>query len=539
MPTGSNTSARLAGVTPRARPTNLLLILALAVVTALAYTPVLRAGFVWDDDFMVTQNPRLRSWQGLSEIWFSPGATLQYYPMTFTAWWVQYQLWGLAPLGYHVVNVLLHAANSAVLWLVLRRLGIAGAWMAAAVFAVHPVHVESVAWISELKNVLSGFLYLLAALAYLTWALGERAAPHLYALALLCCAGALLSKTVTCTLPVALFLIVWWRRGRLVPSDVVALLPFVVVSGAAALHAAWLERHYVGAAGDEWVLTFADRCLIAGRALWFYAAKIVWPANLSFIYERWTLDPQDWRQWVFPVSAVAALGTLAALRRWSALVAVLFFVVTVSPALGFVDFYPMRFSFVADHFQYLASIGLITLLVSLVAVGSGRLPPVARCALIALVVASLAHVAARQARVYETAETLWRATIAQSPSAWMAHNNLGLVLYESGRLPEAEDSFRTTLRLRPGYPEAIYNLGNVLAGRGLLREAAEQYEAALRIDDRFARVHNNLGNVRVLLGEVEEGRRHYERALALDPDYADARRNLAILDQRRRPGRAE
>ncbi len=516
---------------------------ALVALTVLAYLPALRAGFVWDDDLHVTQNEVLRTWHGLVDIWLRPGAILQYYPLTHTSWWIQYHLWGLAPLGYHLVNVLLHGASAAVLWLVLRRLCVPGAWLAAAVFALHPVHVESVAWVTELKNVQSGFFYLLALLGFLRWGLADDAEPgggrRVYAASFLCFVCAVLSKSVTCTLPAAVALALWWKRGRLAPGQVVALAPLAVMSVAAgALTASW-ERRYVGAVGAEWTLSLPERCLVAGRALWFYAAKLAWPVELAFIYPRWTLDPHAGWQWLFPLGAVAVLVALAALRRRlgpAPLVAALYFVVTLGPALGFVDFYPMRFSFVADHFQYLASIGLLTLLVAAGTVATARISPTARGSLAGVVLATLGVLVWRQAGVYRTPETLWRATLAKTPSAWMAHNNLGLVLQGEGRSEEAAEHYREATRLRPTYPEALYNLGNVLAAEGRLAEAEAPYERALALDDGFAAAHNNLGNVLVMEGKIEEGKRHYRRALEINPEYADARRNLAVADEWR--GRA-
>ncbi len=511
---------------------------ALVALTVLAYLPALRGGFIWDDDLHVTQNQLLRTWQGLVDIWLTPGAILQYYPLTHTSWWVQYHLWGLAPLGYHLVNVLLHGVSAAVLWRVLRRLAVPGAWMAAAVFALHPVQVESVAWVTELKNVQSGFFYLLALLGYLRWGLADDAEPaggrRIYALSFLSFACAVLSKSVTCTLPAAVALILWWKRGRLAPGQVVALVPLAAVSVAAGVLTAWWERHYVGAAGEDWALSLPERCLVAGRALWFYAAKLVWPFELAFTYPRWTLDPYAWWPWLFPLGAVTVLLALAALRRRlgpAPLVAALYYVVTLGPALGFVDVYPMRYSFVADHFQYLASIGLITLLVAAGTVTTERILPTARLPLGGVLLASLGVLVWHQASVYETPERLWRATLAKTPSAWMAHNNLGLLLQGEGRLEEAAEHYHEAVRIRPAYPEALYNLGNVLATEGRLAEAEAQYERALALDDGFAAAHNNLGNVLVMEGKVEEGKRHYRQALEINPGYADARRNLTVADE--------
>jgi hypothetical protein len=264
-------------------------VVALVTMTALAYLPAMRGGFIWDDDFHVTQNRLLRTWDGLRAIWLEPGAMLQYYPLTHTTLWLEWRLWELAPAGYHAVNVVLHAANASLLWLVLSHLAVPGAWVAAAVFALHPVHAESVAWITEIKNVQSGLFYLLAGLAYLHHALpvrGEASRRGLYFLALGCYACAILSKTVTCTLPVTLLLCLWWKRERLGPGDLRPLLPFLAVGAAAGAVTLLLERRLVGAQGEDWTFSALDRCLIAGRALWFYLGKLVLPTGLSFVYPR-------------------------------------------------------------------------------------------------------------------------------------------------------------------------------------------------------------------------------------------------------------
>jgi tetratricopeptide (TPR) repeat protein len=512
--------------------------LALVGITTLAYGPAFRAGFVWDDDVHVTRNEAIRSWRGLADIWRTPGTIVQYYPLTHTIWWVQYHLWGVAPRGYHGVNVLLHGVNAILVWLVLRRLRVPGAWIAAAVFALHPVHVESVAWVSELKNVQSGFFYLLALLAALRWLHPEEedtpASTCMYALSLLCFVAAVLSKSVTITLPVVLALLLWWRNGRLERGQVVALVPLAAVCVPAAALTVWMEHHYVGAIGDEWALSLPGRFLVAGRAPWFYAAKLAWPSRLSFVYPRWTIDPSAWSQWLFPLAGLATLAALIALRHRlgrAPLAAALCFVVTLGPALGFVDVYPMRYSFVADHFQYLASIAPIALLVAGGTLAMRRLHRATGRALAAALLGALGVLAWQRAAVFETAEALWRDTLAKNPSAWMAHNNLGLQLQAEQRLNEAAEHYREAMRLRPNYPEAIYNLGNVLAAEGRLSEAEAQYEAALGLDDRFAAVHNNLGNILVMQGRIDDGKRQYRRAIELDPDYAEARRNLSIAEQ--------
>ncbi len=539
---------------------------AVAVAAIVAYLPVLRAGFVWDDDSYVTANAALRTLDGLRRIWLEPGAVAQYYPLTFTTLWLEYRAWGLAPLGYHLSNVLLHALASVLLWRVLLRLDVPGAALGAALFALHPVHVESVAWVTERKNVLSGVFYLGAALAYLRWALPRACEPpagwRMYAAALGCFVAALLAKTVTCTLPVALLVVVWWKRGRLRAADILPLAPVLVAGIAAGLGTAWLERMHVGARGAAWDLSLADRILIAGRAVWFYLWSLVWPVRLTFIYPRWTIDAGVWWQWVFPLAALAALGGLWAARGRIGLgpfVAALFFGITLGPALGFVDVYPMRYSFVADHFQYLASIGPLALAAALATRVRWQERRLAAGAVLAL----LAVLTWRQTLAYADAETLWRDTLAKNPGATMAHVNLGVLLQQAGRLDEAaaaferalvlepdaadghlnlanvrhaqgrtaeaEAGFRAALRLDPGNAAAHLNLANTLAARGALADAVPLYERALALRPRYADAHNNLANVLAMQGRTEEAVPHWEAALAIDPGYAEAHRNLALV----------
>ncbi len=341
------------------------------LLTVVAYLPALRGGFIWDDDSYVTQNPALRSLAGLVAIWLKPGATYQYYPLVFTSFWAEYHLWGLQPFGYHLVNVFLHAVNAVLLWRVLRRLEVAGAWWIAAIFALHPVNVESVAWVTERKNTLSGLFYLLAALAWLrfrplTAKVTARAPDWRYywlAFGFIVCA--LFSKTVTLSLPAVLLLLIWWKTGRLEKRDALTLTPWFVLGAASGFMTRWMEQQLVRG-GAEWDLSFVQRCLLAGRALWFYAGKLFWPAHLTFIYPRWEIDAGAAWQYSFPLGIAAVLVALWFFRARigkGPLAAVLFFGITLAPALGFANVYPFRYSYVADHFQYLASIGLIALAV--------------------------------------------------------------------------------------------------------------------------------------------------------------------------------
>ena len=508
-----------------------LLVAALLAAVALAYQPAWNGGLLWDDAAHLTRAD-LRSWRGLWRIWSEPGATQQYYPLLHSAFWLQHRIFGDALVGYHLVNLALHAAAAVLAALALRRLSVPGAFLAAAIFALHPVQVESVAWITEQKNTLSAVLYLGAALAWLRFEETRRARTWLLSLALF--ALALCSKTVTATLPAALLLIHWWRRGR--PSwrrDVLPLVPFLALGAAAGSFTAWAERRLVGAEGAAFDLTPVERVLVAGRAAWFYLGKLAWPADLVFIYQRWTPSQRVWWQYLYPAAALALLAFLwARRRRWpGTLAGTLFFLGTLFPALGFFDVYPFLFSYVADHFQYLASLGIV----ALAAAGAARLLERwrlwGRPAGHALCLAGLGVLAAltwRQSHLYADRETLYRATLRGNPGCWMAWNNLAGSLLARGATEEALPLVRQALALRPDYPEAENNLGLALDGAGLPDEAIRHFRRALELDPSYPEAHNNLGFALAGRGELDEAIDHYRQALRGDPGRAGVHYNLAM-----------
>ncbi len=511
---------------------------ALFVMTIIAYVPALGAGYIWDDNMYVTGNALLRSVGGLWDIWVKVGATPQYYPLVFTTFWIEHQLWGQSAAGYHVVNVLLHAGGAALLWMALRRLAVPGAWLAAAVFALHPVHVESVAWITERKNVLSGVLYLSAFLAYLRFADldgrmqdGRKEWKH-YGVALAFFIGALLSKTVTATLPAALCLALWWKRGRLRWSDVWPLLPMFAIGLGMSAVTAMLERTQVGAAGPDWDLSIVERLLIAGRAIWFYAESLVLPMNLTFIYPRWTIDAGDWWQYLFPLGAAAlVLGLIAVRGRLGngPLVAILFFGGTLLPALGFINIYPMKFSFVADHFQYLASIGIIALLAAGAAVWTRRVPMAIRLTAAGCVLVTLGTATYRQSRIYKNVETLWTDTLAKNDQAWIAHDNLSEWMLHQGKFEKAIEHAKSSLWLRPDNDVPHNNMGLALESLKQFDAALEEYRKAVAAQPRQARARLNMASLLLRLNDTAEAEKQYRLALADAPQFADGHYNFAVF----------
>jgi len=676
------------------------------LATFIVYHPALHGDLLWDDAGHVTR-PDLQSFAGLGRIWFEIGATQQYYPVLHSAFWLEHRLWGDSALGYHLLNVLLHATAACLFAFVLRRLldgyrcragspdpampgskagsgdpalqlpaaagsslatdhrpqagflrPLAGAeWLAAGLFALHPVCVESVAWISEQKNTLSAVFYLAAALAYLRFdscgrgaltprgggigALAPRgegtpptnggdappsarwfdrgegaAAPsarakRAYALATVLFFLALLTKTVTATLPAALLVIFWWRRGRIEwRRDVMPLLPWFVLGAGSGLFTAHFERELIGAQGADFSLNVIERGLLAGRVFWFYLAQLVWPANLIFIYPRWTIDAAQWWQWLF---LAAALGLLAALvlagrrhsvaeagrlgrlshslgahpapnetltrsatfrvRARAALAALLLFGGTLFPVLGFFNVYPFIYSYVADHFQYLAGLPIFALaaagLMTALYGSRGRSPhPIAAAvtppvspnggnregraglrpassralegrsetgptatpasiryvspAVVLTLLATLAILTWRQAGMYRDAVTLYETTLARNPAAWMAHNNLAIEFVKAGREAAAIAHYEAVLKLRPDYPQAENNLGDALVRLDRAAEAIPHFERAIQLESRYAVAHRSLGMALAMTGRTEEAVAHFAQAVQIQPTYAEA-----------------
>jgi tetratricopeptide (TPR) repeat protein len=518
---------KAAKVTPPSRPDHRWDIAKAALLFAaalIAYLPALHGAFITDDDDHVTA-PALRSLHGLWLIWSKPGATMQYWPFLHSAFWVEHRLWGDAVEGYHLINVLLHVTAALLVVAIMRRLGLPGPWLAGYLWALHPVCVQSVAWISEQKTTLSTVFYLASAFVYLDFDKSRRTSRYFLALGLF--ALALTSKSVTATLPAALLVIFWWRNGRLNWKwDIRPLVPWLALGAAYGLFTSWVERQFIGAVGPDFAMTLAAHCLLAARVVWFYACKLLWPAGLAFFYPRWTVDSAQAWQYLPAVGLLAAAGAalwLATRGRRGPLAALLLFCGTLVPVLGFLNVYPFLFSYVFDHFQYLASLYLMAPLASCLALLVSRVPPPARrpaWAGLAALVAVLAALSWRQSGLYRDAETLYTDSLALNPDSWVGHCSLAVVLSETpSRLPEAIRHFETAVRLNPDSLDVRYNLANTLADTpGRLMDAIGEYEAALRLDPTFARAHFNLAGCLVHVpGRLPDAVAHLEAALRLKP----------------------
>ena len=498
-------------------------LLLLAVVVA--YLPSLNAGYIWDDDLYVTDNPLLTAPDGLTKIWFSAHHQSQYFPLVFTTLRFERWVWGLNPAGYHAVNVLLHAANALLAWALLRRLALPGAWLGAAIFALHPVQVESVAWITELKNTESTLFYLLALLAWLRF--NDKEAPRrglFYALALVLQALALFSKTTACTLPAAMLLVLWVRKEPIRRRTLLLVTPFVALAGGMGLLSVWWEGHLGNYCPESGIsLTWVERFLVATRAVWFYAGKFFWPVDLTFSYPRWRLDAADPLQYSWALGCVA----VAALLWWKrdvlgrAPAALAFFVAALSPLLGLIPLYTFRYSFVADHYQYLALLGLTALVAAAVSseVVGRYVRSRTRTVLMALLLATLAALTWNQTLIYKNSETLWTDTARKNPASWMALNYLGFYAQARGDMSNAVDCFRRSLELYPSC-ETHNNFGKALAAQGQLAQAAGHFREASRLDGRDPVSHMNLGALLAQHGNIGEAIAEYQRAVKLAPGRA-------------------
>lgn len=545
-------------------PACVILLLALIV-----YIPAMRAGFVWDDDTHLINHIVLQE-HGLFRAWFTTDAFV-YYPVTWTSYWIEHQLWGLDPTGYHIVNVLLHAICSVLIWRVLRRLNIPGAWMAALIFALHPVGVETAAWITQRKNLLSMLFFLAAILQYLRFE--ERGRRRVYWLAVLLFLLAMLSKGAVVSLPVVLLLLNWWQRGAITRRDLVRSIPFFAIAIAMSFSEVFFQYVQVGAS-DVRQDTFIARVAGVGWVVWFYIYKTLIPINLAFVYPRWEIHPERWIAWIPNLCLLATLIVFWKYRRtWGrpALLGLLYFCLTIFPATGFVHFYYLKYSFVADHYQYISIIGVIALVVAagwtfMKRIGLTGRSPVLTCAVPLL--AALSILTWQHASVYDNHETLFRDSIAKNPTGWMALHNLANYLQDQGRVEESIPYYRETLRLNPTHESAAANLataylalddvqnaervlreaaagqpdnelyhyeyGALLSGIGQTDEAMREWREAVRINPNHAYAHASLGYYLYERSEYADAVPHLERAIELAPDFAGQSGLPALLDEARR-----
>ena len=537
--------------------------LALALLAGVCYLPaMLWGGLIWDD-FIWFRSPAVLEWSGLGTIWSWPSSIeheKHYWPLSYTTLWVEHKAWGLEPAGYHIVNVLLHLLNSLLVWRLLLRLALPGAWVVAAVFAVHPMHVESVAWIIERKDVLSGLFYLTAVLVWLRFL--EQPRPWRYGLALLLFVAGLLSKSMVVTLPAALLIVQWWKEGRITGKDLQRMAPFFLV--ALLITAGDLYSYDSGRIDLDY--SWPERVLIASRALWFYADKLAWPTDLSVIYPLWNISLGDPWAWLYLAAAMALAAVLWFARYRigrGPLAGALFFAVTLSPVLGFVDYGYMKYSLVADRFQYLACIGVMAVVIGTAVRGASRSSgglKMGATGLLMVLLALLGTTTWRQAGIYRDNLSYFSHIVSLNPMARNAHRNLSRELAKAGRLQEALAAATIASEQRPDEARSFSLLGDILANLNRSDEAAENYRRALELNPRNwkaleyfaashfkqkryqealdlyrklaevdpdnAKTHNNIGAAHYYLGRSEAAVRSFKHALSLDPTLEGARTGL-------------
>jgi protein O-mannosyl-transferase len=503
----------------------------LVVVTILVYQPVWHGGFIWDDDVLITANPTVTASDGLYRFWFTTEAP-DYYPLTSSLWWLEWRWWGNSPMHYHVLNVLLHAVNAVLVWIVLQRLKVPGAWLAGLVFAVHPVNVATVAWISEQKNTLSMFFYAAAILLYLQFDAENR--RRWYVFSLVAFLLALLSKAAVVMLPIVLLGCVWWLHGRVQRKDFLRVGPFIALSLVLGIVTMWFQHNRALVLGELSVPTgnILSRVAVAGCALWFYLYKAILPWNLCAIYPKWNVDASQWSAYL-PGMVLAGCFTVFWWKRksWGRpwLFGLGYFVLMLFPVLGFIRISLHEHTLVTDHWQYHAIVGAVAL-----AVAAG----VAICRQLGLrgkyvgVIASVAVLMVlgvatwTRACVYGESETLWRDTVAKSPNVWVAHYNLGNALLQAGGFKDAIAQYEQAIQIEPDHQEVHNNLAFALMQAGRVNDAVAHLEQALCINPRYAEVHLNLGFVLAQQGKFDEAARHLETVLMLDPGNLNAQHGL-------------
>ncbi len=528
----------------------------LIAAAMMVYMPALMGGFVWDDEVSLTENPLIKSAHGLIDIWFSR-KPFDYFPLTLSSFWLEWRIFGLHPFGYHAVNLMLHVTSALILWRLLRYLKIPGAYVAAFLFAVHPLCVASAGWIAERKNTLAMPFYLLSVLWYLRSSGEEFRARRrrFYVLSLCCFLLALLSKTSVVTLPLILLVLEWWRKGRQVETEnparkttitgiLVRTAPFFLLSLVLGLLTIWFQWHR--AMGGTVVQTenIWERCAAAGWAIWFYLFKTIVPLGLTLLYPHHDFTGGSFVIYFPAVALVVILVILWKKRaRWGRhwFAALAYFILALLPVLGFVDMYFLVYARVADHWSYVALPGILALVVGVANAGiqkfvnwmrEARAPVFSRESInlyAALVSLGVCCVLARdRAVVFGSEELVWRDVLKKNPQCWAAHNNLARDFLNRGVRPqETEIHFREALRLRSEFPEAYNNLGMLFLREGDIDLGIAYYRKALALESNYVLAHNNLGVALMKMGDFNEAISHLRKAIELEPDIPTGYRNMA------------
>lgn len=500
---------------------------AILIVTILAYRPAIRGGFIWDDYTYIINGELNQDPHGLSRIWLSKDP-VDYFPVAYTLQWFEYRAWKLDPEPYHVVNLALHCAAVVLLGLVLRRISVPGAWIAAGLFAVHPVNVESVAWIYQQRTTLPLVFALFSTLAFLRFERTGRIGWQVASVTAFVLA--LLSKTSVVMFPLVLLGLCWWQRKAIRKADLLRVAPHFVAAAVLGLVTLWFQ--YNRAIGTAVIRedNLVARLATAACAVWFYAYKALVPLNLSFVYPRWVVNASSPLAWLPLAGLIAVFAVLWRFRlSWGRgpLAALGYFVLALLPMLGFLNIFFMKYSLVADHWQYVGLAGLLALPAAGLAMVMAK-QRVAGMVCVACIIGGLAYLTSQQSTIYADETTIWKDTIAKNPGAWIAWNNMGADLLRDGEFEKARPFFEKTLQLNPRFSKAINNLAVIEAQRGNLPRAMELCQQAIALhDEGEADARLNVGRILFLQGRPQDAIESYRVALKLDNKFSLAYLNLA------------
>lgn len=511
----------------------------LFALTLAAYAPaMLHGSFLWDDNEYITGNSFIKRFDGLYDIWFSPRLLPQYYPLAFSMYFVEYKLWGETAQGYVIVNVLLHLASACMVYKLLKKLNLPGALLGAALFAVHPLAIESVAWIAERKNTLSMFFSLASILAYPGLTPGEKITPGKYkkqiVIATLLFLLALLGKPAAVVVPPMLLAILWWQNGKIRKSDMLVQGFWFLLSMASGILVTYLEALKVATDPEPFNLSLIDRLLISSRGWWFYMGKFAWPNPLSMIYPRWQIDASQPWQYTFVAALLMVIVALWVFRKRFGLapaVILLLYTVAIGPTLGILNCSYFRLSFVADHFAYwalvpmVAAVGALLFHARTVAVLSHRGATVIAC----LLVTVLTVVAFDRCRTYSSPLVMWQDAVEKAPRSPGAWSLYGSTLMKMGRLPEAKKAFVTAYELPPHQIDDLGRIANICIIMGELDEAeqyAQKFLAALPKDTESLFL---LGLLRYSQKRFDESVEAYLRADQLNPNDTRFITNAGVI----------
>lgn len=523
--------------TDRQQATPYILALIIILITFVAYFPCMKGPFIWDDNHMVYNNPLIKGGvsDGLMKFWFTK-QNFDYFPLTFTSLWIEWRLWGTNPMGYRLVNILLHALCAIAVWRILKRLKVPAPWLIGAIFAVHPVAVGSVAWIAERKNTLSMVFFLLSLLSYLRFEDEEsegKQSGRWYWLSLAAFLAALFSKTSVVMLPVVILGLAWWRRGKITRKDLTRMAPYFAAAFLMGLLALWFQYNRAIGRGMGTIRPEGpfSRTAAAGWSLWWYAFKAIVPVNLMVVPPRWhvvALNPVAW----LPLALYAAVAWVCWKNRatWGRhpLAAMGYHAVNLLPVLGIFQIYFMRFSLVGDHWHYIAYIGPVILLVAPLAAWVGRQRDEIRLyshAGAGFLLCLLCVLTWRQSSLYANERELWLHNIRHNREGWVAYHNAA-VLFPRGS-QESLDFFSEAINLNPEYHEAYFGRGQTYSARGQLQKAAEDFNKAVSIRDDYFLAQNELGLVYLRAGAISNAIPCFRKAIKTRPNMLDARINLA------------